>query len=1205
MEQQHKRVFPLSREFYKDDLEIYYPFGNTPAEDFLRSVSVADSREPTVLSLGCGDIRSPMFTILNNFGFEGDISDGFSGAHFVMNDRVSSILARNILFLYLCKYMPDSAVERKKWIASIWSIWYNHELLPEHNEMLVSALQELCQWSSTWHEWSKCPLGKIVKFSSPASFAAVKNAWKKWQAFSKIKSVEEMRIERNYFQLNFLIVLEIMPKSKCREEGLKECARQATLVLQNSTFLCSTGTLCKINNKIFEYLMEGYVWAEEVLGIPVGDTKTVVNPTLFACEDGSYTLHYDLTPYGGFAFNFQYTQAEASQTLGKKSGLLKFLLVRDIFFQSNPLLANCVQQFSMWLQATASTINSKTNVSFTFVLEDAISLCYTLLHYPENYPEKCVSFDAIYTSNLFDHLSPPALLVNAMALLKSTGALFTTLFSGGISHPIEYLEQTFGFTPELFPALLGIHCLGQDGQYSPAVYHCPEHNLIPPLKNTVTYIWRNVASYALVLDSIEQSPPAMKSLLNLCKIGTSSSGLIKIGSVESFICVLHQFLKNLLSTTSDLQFLEPLSTAIKSDSCYKPHLIQLQTQLMLHSIHMHLIVTEDNCPTCTGQPLNHYLQQYTISLDIESCDMIPYSSPTFELCFSSSSGDHAILKSFSLSKCDSKLKLTFFFPKLSFCKYSHLTIQMYQSSLGEDVFACHVERIQPSSTQEYDFMKQPLKSAVEVIMLPLGHVVKHIGDSDKFETVISMSDACQTAMKTSKMAAECLESHQLKICCGELEPTIITYPYTIDESKTLIKISKKKREICVTAQRKCNILLNEKPAYYIDARSKITLPRLQCATDVIGNYCFKQLVQCDAPGHPLYNAKMSFIALFKHALDGHRVFTILSASASSPDIYALVYVHGLRFDTAFGSPLLDVSYCFLDTMPQNLLSEFFLLHSQYSLSCDIKVDDAEYKFLKDVLKYFSSTLRCSFPCELNSITKKIVQQKLWERFDHAVLFPLYPNPANPTYKKYLKFTIEVISDHTGPVSKINQIIGQGSAIKCCLCQAPATSVKCEKCQRASYCSSECLQIHSLFHQTFCNNENESVQSIDQSAGAPAQNPPTDSHPIPLLSSSDGAKDASTTDTTAQFDSCKKPGTIPCKCGQVYYCSQTCQTLELPLHKEKCQQSSHDSASGNSPPHSTIKTEVKSHLVHVTDARNLQPSSVNASKCPTAVKSASN
>ena len=342
-----------------------------------------------------------------------------------------------------------------------------------------------------------------------------------------------------------------------------------------------------------------------------------------------------------------------------------------------------------------------------------------------------------------------------MPLLKSTGTLFTTTRSRGNRCPTK---EKFGFSAKLFPALLGVHCLGQDGQYSPVVNHNPVYpKLIVLLK---FYIWRNVVSRPLILDSIEQCPPAMESLLKLCKVSTSPSGISTIGSVESFISILHQFLKNVRYATSDHQFLEPLSTAIKSDSCYKPHLIQLQTQLMLHGIHMHLIVTEDNCPTCTGQPLNSYLQQYTISLDI---NRMPYNPPTFDLHFSSSSGELAILKSFSLSSSSSKLTMTFVFV----------------------------------------FMKQPLKSAsaVEGIMYPLGHVVKHIWDSDKFETVIAMSDTCQTAMKTSKMAAECLESHQLKICCGELEPTIITYPYTFDESETHVEIFKKKREyVCHPAK---------------------------------------------------------------------------------------------------------------------------------------------------------------------------------------------------------------------------------------------------------------------------------------------------------------------------------------------------------------------------------------------------------------------
>ena len=1111
MEQRHKRVFPLSRKFY-DDFTFYYPFGNTPAEDFLRSVSVADSREPTVLSLGCGDMRSPMFTILNNFSFEGDISDGFSGIHFVMNDSISSILARNILFLYLCMFMPDSAVERKKWIASIWSLWYNHELLPEHNKMLVSALQELCQWSSTWHEWSKCPLGKIVKFSSPASFAAVKNAWKMWQAFSITISVEKMQVKRNHFQqYNIQLVM-----SQGREEGLLMFSKQSVMLLQNSEFIQSS----KFDKKFLEYLLKGYVWAEEVLGIPIGDLKTVVNPTMFACDDGFYNVHYTLNPYSGFAFH---TNTDVS-----RYALLKFLAVSDGSFKSKPLLANCVQQFSMWLQALASSITMNSSVSFTFVLEDAINLCYTLLHYPENYPElKCTDFDAIYTSNLFDHISPPALLVNAMPLLKSTGTLFTTTRSRGNRYPTK---EKFGFSAELFPALLGIHCLGQDGQYSPAANHNPVYpNLIVLFK---CYIWRNVTSCPLILDSIEQCPPAMESLLKLCKISTSPSGISTIGSVESFISILHQFLKNVRYATSDHQFLEPLSTAIKSDSCYKPHLIQLQTQLMLHGIHMHLIVTEDNCPTCTGQPLNSYLQQYSISLDI---DRMPYNPPTFDLHFSSSSGELAILKSFSLSSSSSKLTMTFFFPKLSLSNYSFLRVIMYKSSRGKCFFNGYVkDHIQSSTTPEYVFMKQPLKSAsaVEGIMYPLGHVVKHTGDSDKFETVIAMSDTCQTAMKTSKMVDECLESHQLKICCGELEPTIITYPYAIDVSGTHVKISKKKREICVVVQRKRNLLFNEKPVYFIDSRSKITLPKFQCAPEIMERYYKAQLL-CEGPDHPLYNTRQTFIELFKHALNGSRFFTFSFPSKQcigSTDVYAIV--HELRFSEVFSSPALDVSYCFLDAVPQYLIPKFLLLNKVHP-SINITVKDAEYKIFKEIFKYFSSTLRHPFPGDLNSITKKVAQHNLWERFDHAVLFPLYPNPACPT------FSSEATSFSAGQLTDIffnvAQILGQGSTTKCSSCGASATSVKCEQCQRASYCSKKCLQIHSTLHKEFCNSDakhQKLPQSINKSTGTSPQNP---SHSSPSSSSSiqnDSAQDASTTDTTAQCDRCKKPGTIPCKCGQV-------------------------------------------------------------------------
>ena len=1168
-----KRVFPLSPQFY-EEFTYYYPFGNSPAEDFLQSVSLADCREPTVLSLGCGDMRSPMFTIFNNFGLDGEVPGGFSGVHFVLNDRNASILARNILFLYLCMHLPESAMERKKWIASVWAIWYNHQLLPEHNKMLLSALEELRKWSCTWHEWSKCPLGKVVKFSSPATFAAVKEVWLKWKSFYHTKSVEKMEIERKLYQLHH--ARKVKPGAITREEGLQIFAEKEAALLKSDLILYSAEYLAKF---IIDYLMKGFVWAEAVLDIPIDNPKTVVNPTMFDHPGGLYTVHYTLSPYIAVASGFQYTYTNVSRSLGEKTGLLKYLTVRDASFKSTPLLANCVQQFSMWFQATANMMakcSNKAFASFMFVLDDSIRLCYSLFHYPTDYPELNIRYDAIYTSNLFDPVSPSALTFSALTLLKPTGTLFTSTFNrSSVLSQSAYLEENFGFSPELFPALLGVHCIGYDGQYSPDVNHNPNPNMLfPPVLNTV-FIWRNVVSTPLISDVIEE---AMTSLL----IHFFYRGFT--GSVETFLCILHQFLKQVEPTTSSPQFLAPLCAAIKSEPRLMPHLIQLQTQSLLHGIHMHLIITEDDCPICRGKPIETYIQQCSLSLNIESCNMKPYRCHAFSLQLLSFSGNYAaIVKSFSLSWSDSEINLTFFFPKCYLSQKCDLQVKiLYSPVFGKSVFCGSLEDIQCSTTHDYVFMKQPLKSAASGHVFPLGQIVKHTGDSDKFETVISMNDACQAAMVASKLEAKCPKPHQLTMCCGSLK-SMIVYPYPIDESKIHIKISKKKAKISVTVQRASSLLPNDKTTYFIDTRNRLTHPKFQCTVDVMDKYCNLQALY-NGPDHPLFNAKRSFTDFLKHALDGCRVFTFSFPSkrfVGAPNAQALVYVHDLRFSTILNSPLLEVSYCFVDTKPQHLVRKFFPLHNQLCPSCDVMVDDAEYKFLKDLFKYFSCTMCHPFPKDLNKITKTIVDHNLWEHFDHAVLFPLFPNPSNPTYQKYLNFTDEIVGLSGYQQAKQTMAMGQGSSNTCSVCKAPSTPVKCEQCQTARYCRKECQQLHWNVHRMFCNNPNpeEAARSFVKHLSSP-ENPETDPCATGSTSRSKTQSDAEGQSDDAKEDHseslcarCRKPGTIICKCQQVYYCSSACQTLEFPVHSEKCSPPSHHHpAPGNQSSTSSAKAE---------------------------------
>ena len=119
----------------------YYAYGNTPAEDLLEHVHVEDEKEPTILSLGCGDIRSCFYTLWKHF--DPYISGRpFVGVRFVLNDISAAVLARNVLFLHLALKIPPWAEQEaaKQWIASMWAIWYCHELLPAHEQMLRNAL---------------------------------------------------------------------------------------------------------------------------------------------------------------------------------------------------------------------------------------------------------------------------------------------------------------------------------------------------------------------------------------------------------------------------------------------------------------------------------------------------------------------------------------------------------------------------------------------------------------------------------------------------------------------------------------------------------------------------------------------------------------------------------------------------------------------------------------------------------------------------------------------------------------------------------------------------------------------------------------------------------------------------------------------------------------------------------------------------------
>ena len=1195
---QSTRIFPLSHFVHYDNFRLYYPFGNSSAEDFLQSVAVSECNKPAILSLGCGDMRSCMYTLWKNFGFEAENYNGFKGVDFVLNDRSAAILARNIMFLYLCMCMPDEGDARKEWIASMWSLWYNHELQPQHEAMLSKALAQLIQWSCTWQEWSECRLGKVVKFSSPATFATVKNIWEKWHTHSmKLRSVDKMKSERNSFQCHHM-----KADKETRREALKRFANVAVskLMLKSNFILHPSERIHTMEKELLHYLVEGTVWAETVLDIPSSTTNVVVNPTFFERADGKYTLHYSLAPYVGFIHSFQYTHTEVNRTLGKESCLLQFLPVADHHFDTVPLLANSVQQFSMWLVATAHMIKkpSGSKVSFTFDLDDAINLCYSLFHQPKNYSKygvKLAEFDAIYTSNLLDHLSPPSLVLSALLLLKSTGILYTDTFcyKKMASTTGEFLEKTFGFSPELFPVFLGIHCLGHDGTYSPMVNPQPSPDFL--FSDQKTLLWRNIKSQSLIIENLKEYSHTTEHLSKLCtSVSLCSSSHVGSLCIESFLVVVHRFMEQFQPPLSSHHSLQPLGTAIRNNFLLQPHLIQLQTQSLLHGIHIHITLTNEDCPLCRGQPLESYIQQFTISFDASS-KFGTYETPTFKIQLISQSGDIAIVTSIGGRSSGSTLMLDFFLPKQCCSRYSKFKVKLNEKE--RECFSGRMSDLTHSTT-DYLLLKKCMRHTTEksAHTCSLGDVVKHIGNDCSFETVISMNMPCQMSLETSKLNAECVKSNQLNLSCGALTDVIV-YPYTIDESKVHVKLSKKRKSIFITATRDCNILHKEKPTFYVDSSNKLSLPQFHCSSDAMGSYCILQS-NLRSTENPVINAKRTFTELFSNTLNGEKYFTLAFPSKQfigSADVHGVVCVHDLRFSVAFSSPVLDVSYCFLDTKPKHLQMDLATMISELGHIRSIIVDDDEYKLLKEIFGYFSSTTYSAFSREGHTVSLPQEENHLWKHFDHAVFFPLYTNPV--MFDQLAQSISASVTKQESPSASSEQLAQRqlGSTNKCSFCGQASTTLKnCARCRQAKYCGRECQQMHWKVHKLVCKVADKNLQN--------QKSTPTDDEPCTSsvttnnqISDCNEASKKVPTQTEATGSPvcmrCKKPAHIHCSCGSVSYCSKECQTLELPDHSKKCSQLA-DSSSTSELPNTSPASKAQGH----SDYFEIVPTSIVSSKC---------
>ena len=591
--------------FFNEHLPYSYPYGNTPTRDFLE-YAPSDLEEPSVLMLACGDIRSCFYTIWKNFS--PDFDKCFKGAKFVLNDRSAAVLARNILFIFLCLKMPKDTASQQKWLLAMWSIWFCHELLSDHDIILRNALKELLAFSIDHSHWSSSdnPLKEYVTFNISTALYEIRKYWSMWY-YKQIKlSVEDMRIARRKSQnkklpsLDFEVTRAI--HETCGFLGVDICADHFD----------------KMKQEYRDYLDSGSVFCEHIVEVSAQQTcklETTVNLTLFEKEDGTYTFHYSSTPFRcflhGYIYNFEKMRNLGIQT---QSGIK----ISQRKCEKFPLLASSFQQFSMWILGTAHALHNKEKISFTFDCSDAF-------HFSYSWDLECKhQFDLVYASNLVDSVSPPAIILAATRLLTESGIFLLTSVryrSLGSSFT-EYIEATFGIPPSLLPLICGIRCVNHEGdKYCSHISHQHVPVDIADMEKQIrsiyesTFIWKRVDMTPIRINLIKLLPEVCQALCNSFKTSCD----IRIGPLCTDVSIL--ILKKFATRLDPIlarshEFWNQLCIELKADKDLEHFLTSIQTQAIVNGLHLHLLVDNSTCSICRDLPISTYIAQFCMESKI-------------------------------------------------------------------------------------------------------------------------------------------------------------------------------------------------------------------------------------------------------------------------------------------------------------------------------------------------------------------------------------------------------------------------------------------------------------------------------------------------------------------------------------------------------------------------------------------------------------
>lgn len=1061
------KFFPLTRYF---DFIYYHPFGNTPPEDFLQSV--CDGVEfPEILILGCGDIRSCFYTLWHNF--DPQHSRSFKGVHLVLNDSSVAVMARNIVFLYMCTQMPSDQAAVKKWIASFWSIWFCHELLPDHNQMLINVLSQLVKWSKNVDTWSSSvgnPLKSLVQFATSNTLEEMNKMWTMWLNGSC--TIDEM-------VANKMESFKPIPEYYTMQDPAAQLIRCFGSVLVKNLSAIKRQTM---KDEIASYYKSGNTFAEEVLSLPV-ERSASINSTFLERPDNKYTTPCTSIPYRCFYHTFQFSPIEL-----RRRKLSKYpLLIESSEFARQPLLANSVQQFSIWLQSCARIFSGKQRVIFTIQCSDALELCQQLHDHPHLFSCSVPSlFDAVYSSNLMDFTAPPSLVLLALSVLKDSGLLFATSFHCiAVSNTVHgYLKEMFGFDCKHFPVLIGARCIGVESEYSSKTSLKPvPYDLA---SSYVTFIWQRTTATVLTQVAQKELDHIFK-LLNDAIVhtvgypleGGGKSRMKSLMCSETAILMLQSFAAQLdpeWHNSSSDQFWAPLCSLLLGQKCMKAFHSCLQTHALLHGLHLHLTVSKESCPLCNKRPTTDFIKQCSVEVFHSGID---YNEPRYAIIIhqrsrllnmyslwnqiTSGCYDVHVIDSLAGSQLDETLKIDFFAPQDLIC--GEYTMTVISMNFNHEVPFSVVRTLNKQTSVTYTFFS--FVRCADSTQSIFGKLFQHYGDADHFESIVSLSDEAMSALQEKKLSTRLSSCTTLTLVAGN-HSIDISYPYPVEYGKVFVTLSRKKRTAAVVAHRKCCCLYEECPAFIVNPDNALVIPstfiRPEDASVFSGfQYSREDRMLMNKLGRQIslmpaeINVKETMSCILQQR---ECCFQLVNQTSSSKSVVGLIAVRDQLFDLANKTPAIDLYFCFVtEDICKKIYNNWMKFCTRVApCAREIFVDSTECKLLEKFFKYFASrtVTTSSKPAMGGHIKQELSDNKIDHLFTRAVVYPLYPHR-------------DVITGTSGPV-----VMPQYSTQplkdrdKCSCCGRNSVDLKkCSRCHSVQYCGRDCQKKHWSTHKPDC------------------------------------------------------------------------------------------------------------------------------------------